>query len=408
MRILYVIAYYKPAYVYGGPARSIPAMCEALAASGAEVTVLTTNANGRSCLDVPLGQAVSVAGVEVFYYPVAPILPHRLFYSPQLARACAQKIGQADLAVLATFWTPAMGPAVAACKRGRVPYVVPLYGQLFPWALRRKRYKKLPYLALFGRRYLDSAAALQCTDPAEAQAAAALSLRPPAFVVPNGVDASRFARLPDRGALRQRLGIPPGDRVLLFLGRLHRIKRPDIAVEALAATRSVPGEPVHLVLAGPDEEHLAPALHAQAQHLGCADRVHLAGLLQGDDVLHALADADLMLMPSEIQESFGMAAVEAMAAGLPVLVSDGVPVGRWAEEAAAGRMAACTAQAFARATCELLSAPGQLKAMGERGQALVRCQFDIPIVARQMLAQYQAIVRTGRPLPRDLLQSSIS
>jgi glycosyltransferase involved in cell wall biosynthesis len=240
---------------------------------------------------------------------------------------------------------------------------------------------------------------LQCTDPAEAAAASALGLRAPALVVPNGVDAARFARLPDRGALRRRLDIPPGARVLLFLGRLHRIKRPDIAVEALAAARSVPGEPVHLVLAGPDEDQLASELVAQAQRLGCAGRVHWAGLLQGDDVLHALADADLMLMPSEIQESFGMAAAEAMAAGLPVLVSDGVPVGRWAEEAGAGRRVACTAEAFARATCELLSAPGQLKPMGERGQALVRRQFDIPAVARRMLAHYQAIVKTGRPLP---------
>ena len=77
---------------------------------------------------------------------------------------------------------------------------------------------------------------------------------------------------------------------------------------------------------------LIPKLRAQAQQLGCADRLHITGLLKGDEVLSALADADLLLMPSEPElENFGMSAVEAMAAGLPILVSEGFPIGEWAE-----------------------------------------------------------------------------
>ena len=94
-----------------------------------------------------------------------------------------------------------------------------------------------------------------------------------------------------------------------------------------------------------------------------------------------------------------MSAAEAMAAGLPILVSDGVPVGRWAEEAGAGRVVPCSAAAFTQATLELLARPEQFKIMGRRGQALVREQFDSSPVARQMLAQYESIIATGRPLP---------
>jgi glycosyltransferase involved in cell wall biosynthesis len=160
----------------------------------------------------------------------------------------------------------------------------------------------------------------------------------------------------------------------------------------------LPGE-THLVLAGPDEMQLIPKLQALAQNHGCANRLHITGLLQGDEILYILADADLLLMPSEPEsENFGMSAVEAMASGLPVLVSEGVPVGHWIELSGAGRMVPCTADSFRRATCELLAIPNHLKEMGKRGQQLARERFEISSIAQQMLAQYKAIIETGRPL----------
>ena len=85
---------------------------------------------------------------------------------------------------------------MAACQQARVPYVIPLRGQLLPWALRQRRLKKQVYLALVGRTYLNEAAALHCTDPIEAEAVAKLGLRAPAFVVPNGVDTASYSPVP--------------------------------------------------------------------------------------------------------------------------------------------------------------------------------------------------------------------
>jgi glycosyltransferase involved in cell wall biosynthesis len=396
MDLAVVVPYYKPAYVYGGPARSIPAMCEALAELGAQVTVFTTDANGAERLNVPLGRALNVSGVTVWYFPV--IVGGSFFYSPGLAAACKAKISEFDLAVLDTLYTHAMGPAIAACKSAKIPYIIPLRGQLLPWSLHYRRWKKQLYLSLMGRRYIGGAAGLHCTDLVEAEAASALGLRAPTFVVPNGLDFSNYARLPERGRLRQRWGIPEEASVLLFLGRLHHKKRPDIAVEVLAALQSLP-QPVHLVMAGPDEEKMAPALIARSQEAGCRDRLHLVGLLQGTGVLQALADADLFLMPSEpMSENFGMSAMEAMAAGIPILVSEGVPLGPVAERAGAGRMVPCNAQAFSRVAREWLSEPAQLKALGQQGRLLVKEHFDIKVVARAMLNQYQSIINTGKPL----------
>ncbi len=388
MRILYIINYYKPAYIYGGPVRSTSLLCEALAKLGAKVTVLTTNVNGTSQLDVPLGQSVAVDGVEVFYYPIVPIPPRSFFYSPALAQACHQKVADFDIAVLDTFFTHAMGPAAAACKQAQVPYIVPTRGQLLPWALQHRHLKKQLYLTLLGRGYLNGAAAIHCTIPAEAEAVVNLGLKTPTIVIPNGLEVSRWEKLPLRGSLRQRLGIPTEAIMLLCLGRLHQVKQPHVALESLAALGQAN---VHLVYAGPDEEGLEGHLRAQAQLSNCAFQVHFTGLLAGAEVLQALADADLLLMPS-MMESFGMSALEAMAAGLPVLTSQDVPVGRWADAIGAGRAVEGTAEAFTKALRELLAQPNQLKIMGQRGQTLVRQKFDIMAVAQQMLTQYQAIL----------------
>ncbi|GAB4458727.1 MAG: hypothetical protein Kow0070_12780 [Anaerolineales bacterium] len=394
MRILYICSYYKPAYIYGGPARSIAAMCEALSRQGAQVTVLTTNANGSTPLDVPLGQPVDVDGVTVYYYPTAGGLPRRFFYSPSLARACEGMIRQYDIVVLETFFTHPTTPAVKACRKWGKPYIIPQRGQLLPWALKQKPLKKYAYLALAGRSYLNHAAGLLCSNAVELEAVQKLNFKAPAFVIPNGLDTAQWRNLPPRGALRRQLAIPETAPLLLMLGRLHRVKNPDLAVEMLGLLKR---RDVHLVFAGPDEEGFEPRLRARAFALGCGSRVHFTGLLSGDSLLRAMSDADLFLMPS-VMESFGMAAVEAMACGLPVLLSEHVPVGRWVEAAGAGRQVPCTAEAFLQACDDMLSDDKSLKEMGKQARALAFERFDINMVARQMLAQCESILLQGKPL----------
>jgi len=394
-RILYVCPYYKPAYVYGGPTQCLSSACEGLVEAGAKVTVFTTNANGSALLDVPLQQPVDVEGITVWYFPLV-LRGLSFFYSPALAKAVKARVAEFDLVVAATLWGYPLMPTASACTSAHVPYVIPTHGQLFPWALARSRLKKRVYLELFARRFVDRAAAIHCTDPTEAEAVARLMFRAPIFVVPNSIRASSFGTSQRQGGLRRQLGIPAGAEVMIFLGRITRIKRPDIAVDVLGAVQSL-GREIHLVIVGPDEDGLMPQLQTQAQNLGCRDRLHFTGLLKKEDVISALADAELLLMPSEITENFGIAALEALATGIPILVSEGVPVGRWAQKAGAGLVVTSTREAFQQAAIELLSRPAQLREMGQRGKELAREVFDVPVVASQLLREYASIIENGYP-----------
>ncbi len=393
MKVLYVASVYKPAYVYGGPARSVPELCEGMARAGASVTVYTTDANGSSRLDVPLARPVDIGGVWVHYFPLTS---NKFFYSRSLASACRQQVSTFDIVGIDSLFAHTLGPAAQACAKADVPYVVPLRGQLLPWALERKRFRKHIYLSLFGRKLLNRAASLHCTDEAEAEAANQLGLQSPTFVTPNGIQTARFRRLPPRGAWRRRLGIPSDALLLLFLGRLHRKKRPDIAVETLAACRHLP-RPVHLLLAGTDEQGLTGTLKSKAERLNCAGNLHCLGHLEGRERDNAFADSDLFLMPSEPDsENFGLSALEAMAAGLPVLVSDGVPIGRAARKAHAGRQVSCDAQVFGTTTAGLLGELTELKAMGRRAKDLAYRDYDATVVAERMLTRYQAVLSSHR------------
>lgn len=396
LRILCVTGYYKPAYWYGGPVGSTAALYEAMAREGASVTVLATDANGKERLNLPLGVPVQVDGVKVWYYPLTSRL-FGLFYVSKQNAAIRCMAPDFKLILADAFWSAANLVAGQAARKHGLPYVVPLHGQLNPWALRHHAWKKRIFLALAGRRLLNRATAIYCTDPVEASSLNKLGLGGRAAIFPHGVDLRRYQNLPDRGALRGRFGIPLHANLLLFLGRLCQIKRPDIAIYALAAARAA-AQDVHLLVAGPDEDNLAPSLSELSRDLGCSDRVHIAGLLSPDEVLSALADADLLLMPTQEQENFGMSALEALAAGVPVLASPGVPVGQWAERAGAGRVVECDRQAFGQAACELLADPQQLKKMGANGSELVCQKFNIDIIAQQILAQFQSFVDTGPPL----------
>jgi len=397
MRILCVTPYYKPAFVYGGPVRSISALCEGMARAGAQVTMFTTDASGEGHLDVPIGQPINVGGVQVYYFRRDwGLLP---FYSVGLGRACAQRIREFDIVHSSALWTYPMGSVSGACKQYGIPHIVSPRGGLMPWDLRHKYLKKWLYLALFERPRLNMAAAIHCTDEIEQQAIKQLGLRPPTFVVPNPIDFSEFSSLPARGKLRSQLGLSQSSVVTLFLGRISAKKGIELAIRAFLDVASTHPN-AHFVIAGPDEDGCGKRAQQLAHQLGLQDQAHFIGMVTGEDRLSALVDADLFILTSH-SENFGMAAAEALAAGLPVLLSDQVGIARQVAQAEAGAIVPLDVSHIAHTWSALLENPGRLKAMGERGRKLVQQEYDADAVARKMLDVYRQVIQDWRTRPPE-------
>jgi len=382
MKILCVIPYYKPAFVYGGPTRSIASLCSGMAQAGAEVTVFTTDANGPGrSLDVPLQQPVNVDGAIVYYFPrnlSREVLP---FFSRTLAEACAASVHRFDVLYVCSTWCYPMIPAARAAVRSRVPYVVSPRGALMSWPMQQKWLKKRLYLELIERHWLQAAAAIHCTSVLEREQMAQWQLRPFTMVIPNGLDVSGFERLPPRGAFRERMGIPHNACLSLLVGRLHKQKRLDLAIRAFATViRQKPD--AHVALVGPDGG-AERTLRTLIQSLGIAKNVHFVPLVTGCELLQVYADSDLLVLLAS-SESFAMCVAEAMAAGVPVLVTKDVGLAADVQEACAGCVVSPDIEEVAWTWLKMLNDP-RLQESGLRGRTLARHRFDHRVVASQML-----------------------
>lgn len=400
MRVLHVIPSVSPKR--GGPSLAVLAMVRALRARGVDAEIATTTDDGDGVLDVPVEQLTEREGVPVRYFDrwSPPLRAVREFaYSRPLARWLEKAVGSYDLLhVHAIFSYPSTRAMSTARHRG-VPYINRPLGQLCEWSLQRRAWKKRAYLALVERTNLNAAAAIQYMTEQEQQEAQGLGLCAPSFVAPHGIDLP--ALLPDaRAQLRQRLGLPADAKIVLFLSRVHPKKGLELLIPALAQLR---GETIYFVLVGnvepPDYEAEVDRLLAAAGMTAHTRRVPFA---TGEWKQILLQGADVFALTSH-SENFGIAVVEAMAAGLPVVVTPGVALAEDVERFGTGLVATMDTEAVAAALAELLADTGRREALGRSGQRLVHERFTWPVAARRITDQYRMALEMGtRPMASDL------
>lgn len=390
MRVLHVIPSLGP--LRGGPSFMARAMAHGLARAGVEVELATTDDNGPGRLTAPLGRPVTERGVTYRYFP-----RQTRFYtaSAPLAAWLARSAGRYDLIHAHALFSFAPLAAAATAGLAGVPYLIRPLGTLSPWGMHNRRplLKRLSF-RLLDRRALAGAAAVHFTSEQERAEAAALGVPHRAVVVPLPVELDQAGVLRASGRLRARHPSLAGRTVVLFLSRVDPKKGLDLLLPALAAARGRHPE-LALIIAGDGDAAYVAQLRHEAGRLGLAEAVVWAGHLDGDDKLAALADADLFALPS-YAENFGVAVVEAMAAGLPVLISDQVGIHREVAGAGAGLVAPCEPGPLADALA-LLAGDAVLRgAMGERGRQLAQDSYAPDAVIRQLVELYAAIVETPR------------
>ena len=386
MRILHVIANLAPRY--GGPAKACVEMARAVARLGHEVKIYTTDQDGPGELAVPLGRPLIQDGVEIRYYPIQP--PRFWGTSWPMARALAGGIREADLVHIHSLYLFHDLIAGHYCRSYGVPYLVRPHGTLDPYLYRRHRWRKYLMEAAFENRNIRLAAALHFTSEEEERLARPHIGDAPAVVVPLGVDLREFQELPAAGRFRERFPEIGQKEIILFLGRINFKKGLDLLVQALARVVRKRRD-VHLVVAGPDDDGWGARVKGWLQQEGIADCATFTGMLLGEEKLAALRDARIFVLPS-YSENFGIAVIEAMACGLPVVISDQVNIWREVEAASAGLVTPCEAGQTATAMLELLDNPELAGRLGQNGIKLVREQFQWTTVAITLEKTYKKII----------------
>jgi glycosyltransferase involved in cell wall biosynthesis len=250
--------------------------------------------------------------------------------------------GEYDAVVTHGLWQYHGFAVWLALRNQSTPYFVYPHGMLDPWfkqAYPLKHLKKWLYWPWAEYRVLrDARAVLFTCEDEKMLAAQSFWLyrchgRVPGFGITNPSGPAGV----QRNAFYIRFPELVGKRILLFLGRIHPKKGCDLLLEAFAAVAHT-DPALRLVFAGPDRTGWQPRLEARALELGVADRVTWAGMLSGDAKWGAFRAADAFALTSH-QENFGVAVAEALACGVPVLISDKVNIWREIEAYSAGIVA---------------------------------------------------------------------
>jgi glycosyltransferase involved in cell wall biosynthesis len=309
MRVFQITVSYYPELQFGGPPQKIHALSRGLIRRGHEVMVATfrssdSHSHDRVILDGVSVQYVSWLGSGTWRVPL---------HTGELAAL----VRRADVVHLYGLYN-LLGPAVASlAQRNGRPFVLEPQGMFVPRA-RSFRLKRL-YHRLFTSWMGRNAAKVIATSSFELEELS--SLVPPDKLVlrRNGIDLEEFANLPSRAVFRHRYGIADDERIVLYIGRISAIKN---LSQLLSAFQAASLGKTRLILIGPVmEPDYASRLHTLTDELALRDRVVFVGPLYGQDKLSALAAADLFVLPS-LYESYGNAAAEAVAAGVPVLLTE--------------------------------------------------------------------------------------
>jgi len=300
-------------------------------------------------------------------------------YSSKLLPWLKEHGGEYDRVVVNGLWQYLSLAAWQRYARSPIPYFVFPHGMLDPWfkqTFRLKHFKKWLYWPWADYRVLRDAAAVIFTSEEERLLAresfwlyranekvSPLGVEPPPPVSPQGREnfLERFPHLRDK-------------RVFLFLGRLHPKKGCDILIDAFAEMKE---DAVALILAGPDQVGWQRELQQRADSFNLGSRIVFPGMLQGEMKQAALELADAFVLPSH-QENFGMAVVEALAAGLPVLISNRINIWREVDEDRAGYVESDDFSGTVRLLNRWIAAPETVRA-GMRANAR-RCfaqRFEI-------------------------------
>lgn len=383
MRILHVIA--DLAQERGGPAEACVHMARGLAERGHEVRVLATDRGMNEGRPAWWSNSLEGARLDIRLHPLQ--FPRFFATSFPLARALVDAVRTSDIVHLHSLYLFHDMVTSRYCRRFGVPYIVRPHGTLDPFIWRRHRGRKQIVELLFQNRVLRQAAAIHYTTEEEMRLAQPHAKNAKGFVVPIGLDFEAYGpRPPD--AFRARWGEVGKRRILLFLGRLHPKKGLDILAEAFGALTRLRDD-IHLVVAGPDDGARATT-EAALIRLGVRDRATFTGMLRGNDKLDAFHAAEVFVLPSR-SENFGIAVVEAMACGVPVVVSDQVNIWREVVSAGAGAVASCEPAALSDAIKAMLDNPAQREEMGRRGAQIARARYDHRRVAAELEAAYRSV-----------------
>jgi glycosyltransferase involved in cell wall biosynthesis len=338
MNILLVSNFYKPSWETGGVTKVNYELAKNLVRLGHNVTVYTTD-GFNSRLNVRKNVPVDVEGVKVYYfYNLSRYFVQKLifpipYFAPLIIRKDIRNFDvihihehRSLLAVFVHYYA----------KKYKVPYILQSHGSVFPH-FQNKGLKKF-FDLVFGDKILKDASQLIALTETEAKQYMQMGIDESKIcIIPNGINLEEFENLPEKGEFRKKYSIKDSDKIILFLGRIDKIKGIDFLIDSFSQLRSELNN-VKLVIVGPKVDEYYPLMIEKVKTLNLTDSVLFTGPLYGWEKKTAYVDSNILAYPS-IFEIFGLVPFEAIMCVIRrVIVTDGCGCGEIVNEANCGNL----------------------------------------------------------------------
>ena len=388
MKVLHVIP--SVGLVRGGPSQSTIEMVKALRNNNIDAEIITTNDNGRDLLDVPLGKFIDYQQVPIQFFSrfSPPIHAIREFaYSGDLTIWLWQNVRNYDLLhIHAIFsYTATIAMIIARCQK--VPYIVMPHGFLCEWSLRQKTLKKQIYLKLIEKANLNHSQSIHFTCIAEQKEASQLNLKSSSFIIPHGISISEI--IPNaREDIRKYLNIPADEPIILFLSRLHPKKGLNHLIPALGKLSNYR---FTFVIAGSGDPEYETELKTLVTTHGIQEKTHFVGFVKGEIKDLFLQGADVFTLTS-YSENFGVAVIESLAVGVPVIVTPGVALSDIVQQHHLGYVTELNVNAISATIQNFLDNPQEAKNIGDRARQFILDNYTWDSIASRMISVYKDLL----------------
>jgi glycosyltransferase involved in cell wall biosynthesis len=377
MKVLHVVPSLLPES--GGPARIVAELCRALAAAGTDVTLFSTHLEGA---ELTIDPSREIFEVVLFHAADGAFTGARQIY-----KAIKRRAHEFDLIHIHSLWNFPVTLAALAARQAKIPYVIAPMGMLSEVCMRQRHYAlKRAYSWAFDRRTVEGAARMHFANPEELKTLHQGWLRyPKHFFARNGTEVGRATPVP--GSFRRRFPELADRRIMLFFGRLHAIKGLELQLQALE--RLIPKYPdLMWVLVGPDGGD-SERLHAQVRAAGLDAYVKWVGPIMGDERFAAMSDADVLVHTS-LYECQSMTINEALAVGVPLVVTDSVNFCE-VQTSGAGYVVKRDAEELAKAIDSILETPEKHEEMRNAGRRFAAAELSWPKIALHLSEMYSEV-----------------
>ena len=392
MKVLHVIP--SVAAVRGGPSQAVIEMVRGLRSQDVDAEIVTTNDNGKDLLNVPLYELTDrleeYANVPIRFFPrFSPNINavREFAFSGALTTWLWQHITEYDLVHVHAIFSYASTIAMAIARIKNVPYITRPLGQLCEWSLQQSKLRKQIYLNVIERSNLLCSKSLHFTAEQEKTEFNQLGLNIPNFILPHGVYVPTPI-LDAKTQVRKILHIPDQRPIILFMSRIHPKKGLEYLISALSKLKE---SNFALVIAGSGDPDYVNQIKDLLKTYDICDRTHMIGFVRSETKNLYLQGADIFALTSH-SENFGIAAIEALAAGTPVLITDGVAIAPMVKEQAIGYVTKLEVEAIASIIQEFFDHPNIAKQKGDRATLYIAEHYSWAKITRRLMAVYENLL----------------